>query len=372
MKKGTILLEGPVSVGVYHLRVNGVLKEIIIMGERHRLENCPMELEHVRMINLGEFLKWYHHRIGMKKTLDIFLESAHVASEKALQKSSKTIAEDAKSDYWRFGLGYLRKRLNVCAPKFDKSVVPYFKCPRNVHVHLCDTRLFHEVNKEYSEECAGCLYYQLIWVSEIFFYNEYPLVSYRLLDIYQYLERFLFNKESIQYHTNITREIMEDMKIDKQIENIPSKRVQAIVKKWATKQYKNALNKIKRRFLKIKKNHLHELKPLPLGIKTVSEKCQNAFAEFDTCIIDLTSVFMDVYLMARALRTFQDGTTPENIIIYVGNWHAENYFQLMDMLKAKKILNPLRKTEDFTNTSCVDITSFYRSKRNTTAMKHHK
>lgn len=81
-------------------------------------------------------------------------------------------------------------------------------------------------------------------------------------------------------------------------------------------------------------------------------------------ILDLVSGFMnyitgsmacimDIYLLSRVFRTFRDSVSPQNIIIYVGDHHAESYRQVLNMLDFTLIASS--RTDD---NKCLDISNF--------------
>lgn len=94
-----------------------------------------------------------------------------------------------------------------------------------------------------------------------------------------------------------------------------------------------------------------------LPINTFPNKYQLKELELYTKYnILLESIFMDVYLMARIFRNFdkkeyQYSESPSNIIIYVGNTHAENYREILYKLKFKELFKKEAKYNEF----CVDI-----------------
>ena len=98
------------------------------------------------------------------------------------------------------------------------------------------------------------------------------------------------------------------------------------------------------------------------ALKQVSDSCFNAFVrDISLPILYVISVFMDVYLTARLLRRFADGTQSTNAIVYVGEYHAKQYRKLMRLLGAKRTYYKTSLRADGSYESCVDATGFYKS-----------
>jgi hypothetical protein len=78
-------------------------------------------------------------------------------------------------------------------------------------------------------------------------------------------------------------------------------------------------------------------------------------------ILDGFSHMMDMYLFSRMFRKFKKNKktvseTPTNIVVYVGNWHANNYRRLLDKLGfTHKESKSKTKDVDF---QCVNISNF--------------
>jgi len=345
------LLVGPVSVGIFKF----ANKQIIIMGEFHRKDDCPVDRKNTRYITLKEFIPWYHDCIGNEKIVDIFLESGYSISKNIGWWNTLRKIYYNNVNTWNYGLGYLRNNLDICSRKNDKSLACYFKCPQNTRVHTCDIRFFYEYDTHSTKMCYPCVF-KLLW--DIQDYETSPTASYKLLEMYEYLEKFLFDKKSFIYHEHLNKKFLKVFKINKQLRNIRSQSVRNKIKKWGENTTRTNLKQFKQQFLLYKKLYRKELVPFPQGFFPVSDECLQAFVEVQFWLMYVLSVYMDMYTMARIFRVFADGTQPENIIVYVGVEHAERYYTFMNMVRAKKILAPI--TPDYHQSrSCVDITSFY-------------
>jgi hypothetical protein len=78
-------------------------------------------------------------------------------------------------------------------------------------------------------------------------------------------------------------------------------------------------------------------------------------------ILDGLGYLMDMYLFTRMFRKFKKNSKlysepPTNIVVVVGNWHANNYRQLLDKLGfTNKESKSETKDVDF---QCVNISNF--------------
>lgn len=353
----TILVD-PVTIGVFTIG----RKEIIIMGEQHGLQNCDMNNKNTRYLTLQDFFQWYHESIGENKTLDIFLESGYVSSKNVgLWNTLRSLYYDSRTrDY---GIAYMRRSFSRCSPKFDSILTPYLKCPKNTRVHLCDPRYFYEFDTRSRKVCHLCIFRQLFSIVR----GGVPGASYKLFEICEYLDKFLFDPESLQYYETLHLQLMEVLKINKQLKNIRSPSVRKCIVEWSETIRQKNLSSLRKKFLAWKKEHQNDLHPLPRGFYPCKVKCSDDFAAFRTDLHDALIVYMDVYTMSRIFRKFSDGTQPDNCVVYVGAYHAMNYYELMKKLHAKTILKPklyangrYPRRNIFVE-SCVDISSFYRT-----------
>lgn len=352
-QKRTFLVD-PVSFGVFQVNKFNVKRNIIIMGELHDKETCKQsDRKDARFLYLNEFIPMYHNYIGKDKMLDIFLETSYVLPGMA---SAKDVS-DYYDEFVRkktIGLRYLRETFNRCTPKYDTSLLSHFKCPKNTRVHLCDVRLSDDPNMSSSDDSNeyACLLRQ---ISELI--SDPPSSSFQLREFYEFIERFCYKKDSPQYHATIYRGIMQNMKLQRQLDNVRSARLRSYLVAWSKKTYNNKLRKLKNMFKKTKK-FAGELKPLPWGFFPVSSKCLDAMNSLLRPLLDMTSTYMDLYLMARVFRVFADGTQPENVIIYAGQWHVDRYVELLEKIGTKTIIEPQKTGHFFKNNSCVDITDY--------------
>ena len=130
--------------------------------------------------------------------------------------------------------------------------------------------------------------------------------------------------------------IFKDPKILKQLRNVPKN---IDIKKFFLKSVKN----MEREFKQFLKMYWSNVDPAIIinSLKTYSKFFSAIVSEFINFFIDLNNVVMDVYTISRMFRTFNrtPEEDPKNIIVYVGNNHAETYRHFMEYIKAKKIID---------------------------------
>jgi hypothetical protein len=361
MKK-PIILQDPTSFSVYDLKIKGVSRRIVLIGEVHEIVSCDLqeECENVVMMPISDFIKQYHKSIGNDKMLDIFSESFYIGKKKLgwLPTLHYLVYITSHLDDAR-ALGYIRKRLDACSPKYNFSL---YECPENLRVHLCDVRFVKEM--EYSvkrDSEIECLVDKLFKIGLTFInINKIPRVHYAFSELVSFVKKFLFDKSSPQYHVKLADYIIEETKVQKQVKHIDSRVVRHKLIKWTHKYYDNQITEARKKFIQFEKKYGQETKKLA-AVEYVSDQCINAFVEnISLPILYVISVFMDSYLTARLLRKFSDSSYAENSIIYVGEFHAKQYRKLFASLGAKEIFHKSSMTK-YSYRSCVDISKFYYS-----------
>jgi hypothetical protein len=362
MKK-KIILQDPTSFTVYDLKINGVQRRIVLIGEIHDIVGCsnmPTDEKTTDYMLLSDFIEQYHRSIGNDKVLDIFSESFYIGKKKLGWLPTlhylvylTTHMDDARA------LSYIRTRLGPCSPKFNFSI---YECPENLRVHLCDVRFVKEM--EYSikrENEKECFVDKLFKIGLSYIHPEkIPRANYALTHLVSFVKKFLFEKNSPEYHTKLSEFIIAETKIYKQLKHIPSNVVRRKMTKWSHQAYDNYITDARKKFIHFEKMYGKEMKDLT-SVEYVSENCSHAFIRnISLPTLYIISVFMDLYLSSRLLRRFSDSTYAENSIIYVGEFHAKQYRNLMKLLGAKQVFHK-SSIRDMGYTSCVDISSFYYS-----------
>lgn len=361
MKKKTILLQDPTTFNVYELKVNGIKRRIIIIGEIHDIVSCEYSQQDksIQFLSIADFISEYHRSIGNDQTLDIFSESFHVGKKKLGWLPTlhylvylSTHLDDARA------LAYIRKRLDACSPKFSFSL---YDCPEHLRVHLCDVRFVKEMDYAFKRnDRRECMVDTLFKIGLSYTdQDKIPRVSYALLELVIFVKNFLFEKDSDEYHMGMSAYIIKETKIQKQIDNIPSPVMRKRLQKWAHDSYDIAISNARKKFLQFQKTRGKDLRSIN-RLDYVSEECIKTFVDLISLpILYVISVYMDMYLSGRLLRQFSDHSYAENSIVYVGEYHAKQYRALMKLLGAKEIFARSSMKKDCSYTSCVDISKFY-------------
>lgn len=329
-------LVDPTTMGVFQFQK----KTILVLGEVHGLKNCPMDRKDTRFLHWKDFIPWYHQCIGTDRVLDIFSESFYsVPKHMGVWNTLRRLHYNYSTrDY---GLGHLRKTLDRCTPKYDLPLLTNFQCPDNIRVHLCDTRFFYAFNSRSPKQCSLCLFQRLCQLSSHMLEEEPPYASYKLWEISQFIQEFLTDHTSPLYYENLHPQLMGALKIQKQLDHIPSPPVRRVLQEWGGSLRAKKLRQFRKGFEKFQKTYQDQLRPLPGGFFPVEPPCARAFQEaLGNPLLDVLSYYMDMYLMARVFRVFADGTTPEHCIVYVGAYHADLCYKLMNKLRARAILRP--------------------------------
>ena len=86
--KETVILQDPTSFTVYDLKINGVQRRIVLIGEIHDIVGCShtattdIHEKKTQTMLLSDFIEQYHSSIGNDKVLDIFSESFYIGKKK--------------------------------------------------------------------------------------------------------------------------------------------------------------------------------------------------------------------------------------------------------------------------------------------------
>lgn len=358
MKK-TIILQDPTSFSVYDLKLNGVKRRIVLIGEIHEIVDCKPAIEkNTQYMLIPNFIEKYHNSIGDDKILDIFSESFYIRDKKLGWLSTfyhlvrlSTYTDDTRA------LSYIRKRLDTCSPKYNFS---FYKCPENLRVHLCDVRFIKEMDYSFKHRNKMECFANKLFKIGLSYINpkKIPRANIALSSLVSFVYKFLFDPESPQHHTKLSEYIISETKTYKQIKNIPSKSVRCKLTKWSNNSYDYSIKNAQKKFIQFEKMYGGEMKNSSL-IGYASGGCIGSFIQnISLQILYVISVFMDLYLSARLLRDFSDSSYAKNAIIYVGEYHAKQYKTLMKILGAKEIFhkNSIKGT---IYSSCVDISGFY-------------
>lgn len=346
------ILRDPTSFAAYDLKVGGVRRKILIIGEIHDITDCHRADHHV---SLADFIQEYHQNIGTGKVLDIYSESFYVGGKKLgwVPTLRTLLHRTATMDDAR-ALSYIRKRLDACSPKFNFS---FYDCPENVRVHLCDIRFSREMTPATTKSPDDCAVAKLFRVGLSYInQDKIPRTVFALRRLLAFVRGFLFEDNTL-----ILDHVFKTTKIMKQVENIRSPDARRKLTSWSAGMLDESLQNARSKWERFDKDHGRVLADQP-AFAQASESCFNSFVRnISMPVLYVISVFMDTYLTARLLRHFSDGTHAKDAIVYVGEYHAKNYRNLMRLLGAKRVYYKTSMRADGSYASCVDITQFYKS-----------
>ena len=167
----------------------------------------------------------------------------------------------------------------------------------------------------------------------------------------------IFNEDIIK---NQVHSLFNDSKLSKQLNNIPQK----------YKSIKDYFNGLINDFLSVSSKYLnteHILNLIATFIK--SDQSIEQFKKNNEQTLKIVQLFynrlMDIYCISRIFRTFKHNPKglngePKNIIIYVGDYHAQYYRKILDALgfetlfSAKHIKGEIKSDP----LRCIDMSGF--------------
>jgi hypothetical protein len=291
---------GPVSYNEYQYGKYN----IGIFGEIHSINKIEPDLSPRDTLNFSSFIQsiltqnWHQ--------FDLFIE---MAFKQAGKLHSKT--------------GVSNTMFNLLEIELDRCLTFVKKCPfKNLRAHYIDYRDMIPENN-YSETIDE-LYTSIFWRKHDI--SEVKGTISQLVDLKIYKEE---SKRVLKF-------IETDKKILKQLNNCPLKDEIIVFIKARMKKYYSDIKTLldnNPTFLRQKwdKNSPNSLKRL--------------IAEIIESFIAIYISVMDVYALARMFRTF-GGTSPENIIVYVGDYHAKVYCDFLDYINARLIIRKSWRDDD--------------------------
>ena len=313
-------------------------KNIYIFGENHKPEDkCSLNIKD--KCNVYDFIM--DNILHIPKMIDVFLELPLI--DKNLQFYLPEIKSPGTLDKFKINL------LNCLNP------IKNCKYP-NIRFHNTDIRQF-ETEKELPFIMKFIRDYFAIYNTldekEINFekYHESVIrLNNTLKGIneseYNTLLHFDNHEQLFQYLLNVYNKF----KLQKQVDNISNQKVKDILLTFLYDNIKTInLKTVEYKYIKIMSN-------MPLD-KIPTDKQIKIFTKYlNNILLALEIPFMDVYLLARMFRKFkqikyQNSNEPENIIIYVGNYHANNYRFILSKLNFKQEFITNSKSDEF----CIDI-----------------
>lgn len=159
------------------------------------------------------------------------------------------------------------------------------------------------------EKLTGCFTYSKNCI--------FPNVRGHYIDyrIKKYDESLSYSKYTLSHimeiFDNFIKSVNKEYKINKQYQNIPDKYLRDKILLF----FDNLFLKYKNLIVEFYENHY----------------------EMENIKLYMYAILMDKYLIGRMFRTFKDGPTPMNIIVYTGSAHTEMYVKLFNFLNVKPV-----------------------------------
>jgi hypothetical protein len=325
-------VEDPISISIHHLA--SPKRTFVVIGEIHdrwMKKGCPSS---VKALTLMEFFQSLAKKLP---TVDFFIERPLPLTKNEPLHKNPWLHWFYKLRFWRsfhHGLLVLHEELGTCLPKLeDESRCPL---PTTARVHFID---FRELEKwsgwKYDDAVKSSesnledirMFMGNIEAASVF--SQDSRIVYHKADEFVTLCEILFER-----HGALWDVLLKAFKIEKQLEGIRS----SLVRKKLRHHMKIKWNQIWvniGQYVKMFRDHPYTIRDqyLPGDIMD-SPLCSNIANQF----LEASCIPIDLYMMARALRNFVDGTHATNVVTYVGDAHADNYREMLHILGAKEIL----------------------------------
>lgn len=330
-----IHVEDPISISVHHM--TSPKRTFVVIGEVHdrwAKKGCSSS---IKALTLMEFFQ----RLAKKlPTVDFFIERPLPLTKNEPLHKNPWLHWFYKLRFWRsfhHGLPALNEELGTCLPKFeDESKCPL---PTTARVHFID---FREL-----EKWSGWKYDDAVQASDsnledirmflgnieaALVFTQDSRIVYHKVDEFMTLCELLHERQGALWDV-----LLKSFKIEKQLEGIRSSIVRKKLKhhmkiKW-NQTWKNIGQHIHIFRHPYEEEYTIPRQYLP-GDIIDSPLCSSIANEF----LAVSCIPIDLYMMARALRNFVDGTHATNVVTYVGDAHAKNYREMLHILGAKEIL----------------------------------
>jgi len=336
-KNKSMFIRGPHTMTVHTIGTGREKKKVIIFGENHfRMTGCS-EAGDAGTTSILDFIREYIDERNPGQ-VDLFLESVYVPQKKDTPWFRKLWHD--LSTMTRDKLVTLRKTYDVCAPKWaDPSGIvksSVYRCPPNLRVHLCDIRQIYHVDSTQWTEDERVLVDKMVRFFEMS--TTFPvaeLTKNSLHIIMSLFKRFLFDKKDVLYHKHAIPRFMKCIKIDKQLDAIPNKKFRNVLQTSFQHAYKKIIRDMSTAYRTFLKQCIHAIVDFLPDQYADAFLCDEPVMVLLNQLMRLQTRLMDMYLMGRLLRRFQDGTTAKDSIIYVGDAHANYYRTVLRKMGAK-------------------------------------
>ncbi|CAH6418340.1 Hypothetical protein POVN_LOCUS116 [uncultured virus] len=314
-------IKGPVKVTVDASKTYD--KKIVLLGDRHirNRDRCSTDAK-ATTIDIVDFLR--DAILTADDTVDLFVETKYL----------RPFSSERQGRGDNF-LGDVDREFDACL-KIDKSRCMY----NNARVHYADIRF--AIDESFSE-----MHYATDAVDRAGAYDldaKLKHLEYVLTAIHPTLSKRLADEKAIRVWFD---ESLDRPRIEKQIRNVPDKGIRDALNKFFADEIARYAAP-------------YTFTPLTYSalLDAVKRKDKATISKAYKLLFEISIAYMDVYLLARMFRTFRQvknkpSGPPKNILVYVGNYHAENYRRFL------KTLNFDRQFEaaETRVIQCVDIST---------------
>lgn len=327
------VVQGPISLTYDRSPADSpIMRQIYIFGdEHHRLPACHKESDvtvSTNTVTIDKFLQIIVEA-NPKITIDFMLE----ASRTPLMRDS------AESKYNR---GYL----------FGETLKAWREHTyANLHVHFVDARFSSGARDLRAMMGDTLALYDLLYIT---YKSKQPLsaehtasfhkIITRLVNVVKIHEAKERPNEFKEFDVNT---ILERTKTLKQIGAIQDPVLQATVYQFFVIDgfvaHRVSINTLQTFVTQMQSMDL--TKPPPRDVVHYA-------ADFADTMVRWLTWLMDAYTMGRLFRTFEDGATPQHVVMYVGDFHAERYRDFLAALKFQRVAGVASKDR------CLSLTMF--------------
>lgn len=348
-------------------------KNVYLIGERHKTKGeCKLNKENSMII--GEFIA--NNLQYSDKFIDVFIEAQFIKPKRITNSQDKFY-------YGEIGMGYIVEKFPKCFNLYKQIECDY----PNIRFHSSNIRPYGLYNITKNITFLDEFYNLIRSIGNIDFKNDhtYEFKKKNIEEIFKTLElQFpveMSKYKKIQNQYELTIFFIEQynniISLLKQQESIKYEEVKKVIAKTLI----DSVNKLEN-FDVIKYDSISKfIKELPSDediqkYQLISKKLENKNTDITSSDINLflkilrinnykldvsyyfimlNVLFMDTYLVSRMFRTFKKipykySNEPQNIIIYVGDIHAQNYIKILLDLEFKMIFNESNEDQ-----FCIDI-----------------
>jgi len=286
-------------------------KHIYLFGESHRLvRRCEL----VGHTDIARFLE--DVVMNTKDTVDIFVELPFIQKDQITKRHSP-------------GFTVIYEKFQDCL-KVDKKSCPY----KNLRIHYADVRKIQDSRIQGFRVINHTLKHIVhkLRVKEKFGVDK-ALEKLRHI-------KFLF----VAFPVDVER-IMEVTKINKQLQNIKDREIRDSLKRYGMDRLAG-INEVVEEIRELITHDASEF-----SRKDFKKLIKHILAD----AIDAYASIMDIYLLGRMFRSYQNAPDCKNIIVYAGDFHTRVYEDFLDTLKTFK---QVRSVGERRHPYCINVGPF--------------